>query len=287
MSRHPADETLAAFADGRLKVDAREEMIEHLASCDDCRSIHELLAGAQDAGVIDPPARVVHGNFGKRALVPLAAAAAAAIVFFTPPVQEQVAAWRTGGVSELVAAAEELRMRDIEGRLAGFPHKELKGVDRSGETQPQIDDTKLPLYALADDIDVDASASPKKMRAAGLLLLLLGQREAAIEKLEEALTAAGGNDPVLLNDLSAAYLEASQWSVPNAAQRALELADRSWTLRHSPEAAWNRAYAYEHLGRDAEALAAWREYLKLDPQSEWADEVRTKRIPYIDAMSQP
>jgi tetratricopeptide (TPR) repeat protein len=289
MMSHPADETLAAFADGRLSAPEQEAFITHLGECDDCRVIYDAVADIQEAEaedgegelahVVAPPAPVVvRGKFGRKVAGWVAAAAAVAVIFFLPPVQERVAAYRTKGVSRLVTAAGELKQRDVEGRLAGFPHKPLKEVIRGAESVP-FDPEKVPIYLAGESIDVDATDSPQKMRAAGLLLLLQGEREAAIEKLEGALKAAGNDDPVLLNDLSAAYLEADQHQVPGAANRALELAERSWQLRKTPEAAWNRALAYQGLEKKREALDAWHEYLKLDSQSEWAAEVRARHLP--------
>lgn len=279
--RHPADETLAAFADGRLTAHAREEMIEHLASCDDCRSVYDAVADAQDAGVIERLAPVVHGNFGKPLIATLAAAAAATIVFFTPPVQNEVAEWRTGGVSRLVEASASAKDRMSDGRLAGgFPYKPAKRVLR-GEKKSEtvaIDFDNVEVLSAAANIDrEDETPSAKQLRARGVADLVVGQRESAIANLEAALRAARKDDPVILNDLSAAYLAESKWLRDKAlAAKALQTAERSLRVRRTPEAMWNRAVALQKLEKDSDAIRAWQEYLAVDSTSEWATEARTQ-----------
>lgn len=281
MSRHPPDETLAAFADGRLNPRDREEMIEHLASCDDCRSVYDAICGAQDEGVIERAPDIVHGSFGKPMIATLAAAAAATIVFFTPPVQKEVAKWRSGGVSELVEASASAKDRVSEGRLAGgFPYKPVKPVLR-GENKNKtgaIDSENYELLAAAAEIDhEDKTPSAKVLRARGLADLVLGERKSAIAHLEAALRAAGEEDPVILNDLSAAYLAESKWSDDEAlAAKALQTADRSLRVRTTPEAMWNRAVALKMLEKKSDAIRAWQEYLSSDSTSEWATEARAK-----------
>lgn len=280
------DETLAAFADGRLDAYGRDEVITHLASCDECRAIYDMVMDAKDAGLIEQPSApaVVRGHFGRNALIAaLATAAAVTVVFFTPPVQRQIAQYRTGGVSELVEAAGELPQRDVDGRLAGgFPYKHLKGVPRSGGDGQPFDLGKVALRVAQDDIEKRRPDTVRELRASGLAHLLLGEREKAIAKLQRALDMAGGSDPQLLSDLAAAWLEQSQWSGNlDGAMRARDLAERSWRIQETPEAAWNRALAYQRLEQHDAALAAWRDYLLLDDASPWAAEVRERHIPAL------
>jgi hypothetical protein len=275
MSRHPADETLAEFADGKLNGRARRTMIEHLASCDDCRSIYDVIADAQDADVIDRYAPIP-GNFGKVAISTLAVAAAATIVFFTPPVQERVAAWRTGGVSRLVSASEGLDKRPVAGRLAGFPHSPFD-TPRGDE---KAEFAKMILQGTAASVIEESDGeSVKELRAKGLGHLLLGERDEAVNALELASKAAGGNDPLILSDLAAAYLERARFpgGKPMDLASARETADRAWKMKKTPETAWNRAHILEYAN-DPGANAAWNAYLELDSTSPWAQEVREKHL---------
>lgn len=310
MSRHPADETLAAFVDGRLGAAEGDQVIEHLASCDDCRSLFDMIGDVMEAegierepladpeAIVDPePAvdpqpvierapAVVPGRFGRRAVISLLAAAAAVAVVFTPPVQERIESYRTGGVSRLVKASESLSQRDLESRLAGgFPYKELKRTNRGPDDGP-FDLEKTEIFKVMAELEDRPSA--KELRALGVGQLLLARNEkdvaaaieGAIATLERALKAAGGNDPDLLNDLSAAYIDLARWtSDAQAAGQALNFAERSWGLKKSSEAAWNRALALEKLNRREDALKAWQQYLAIDSSSPWAAEVRNDRIP--------
>ncbi len=265
MSRHPADETLAEFADGKLNGRARRTMIEHLASCDDCRSIYDVIADAQDADVIDRYAPIP-GNFGKVAIGTLAVAAAATIVFFTPPVQERVAAWRTGGVSEIVELTKSSPQRRIEGRLAGdFVYGEFTTYRNANEKK--VDYEQMQLEQAATEV--------RSSRAKGLALLLAGKHDEAIAELNRAIQRAGADDPILINDLAAAYLERSRFenNAPKDLPVARQLTEKAWSLSKTPEIAWNRALALQYAG-DKDAEIAWNDYLNLDSTSKWAQEVR-------------
>jgi len=273
ISPHPANELLAEYADGKLAGRKAEEVFVHLDACDDCRAIWDAIADAKDEGVIeraDAPV-VVHGNFGRKvAIGTVAAAAAAAAIFFTPPVQDRLEFRRTGGVSALIEATNQMPQRETQGRLAGFEYKPPKSIKR-GENDEN--DVPLDLYQAAGDIEkrLDDTPSAQQLRALGLSYLLTGQKDTGIEMLARA-HAAAPNDPVVMNDLAAAYLHTGD------AAKALELAEKARRREPSPEAAWNRALALEYLQRDVEARAAWEEYLRLDPKSEWANEVRKDHL---------
>lgn len=273
---HPADETLAAFVDGRLTPRGREAVLEHLVACDDCRSIFDALCDAQEAGVIERAEPVVvRGDFGRRAVIAALAAAAVVAVVFTPPVRREIDFHRTGGVSTLVDAAEQTKKRTIEGRLAGgFPYKPYEEPKRSGQRQDPLDD--LTLTAAKFKVEDRASSDHAK----GLAHLLTGEREAAIHLLERA---AANGDPRVLSDLAAAYLEAHKWDPEGGyAVRARDAAQRSLALARTPEAAWNLAVAYQALDDRANARKAWQDYLQLDPSSPWAADVRDHYLPDLD-----
>jgi hypothetical protein len=121
--------------------------------------------------------------------------------------------------------------------------------------------------------------------------LLLGNTDAAIDTLHEALLAETGRHRVvdaiddstdvrMLNDLSAALSNRTAVH-PKMDDEALRCAEKAWRIGRSPEAAWNRAIATEALngaGSDA-ARSAWRDYLERDPASPWAKEALKRLEP--------
>lgn len=280
IARHLPRESLAAFSDGNVESAERAEVINHLASCDDCRALYELVEDAKSFGVVPPT--VVKGNFGRRfSVAALAAAAAVAILLFTPATRRWIDLKRTGGVSELVEATESMPKRSVKGRLSGFPYRDLKPTYRNAGSTTS-DEEQWALQAAAAEIELRKGKSPREMRALGLARLLTDDRDAAVATLNEASAKAGGDDPVILSDLSAAYLERARLTElekqrPDA-ERALAAAEKSWTIAKTPEAAWNRALAYGLAGRKQEAINAWNDYLALDPSSPWAEEARSEHL---------
>ena len=93
-----------------------------------------------------------------------------------------------------------------------------------------------------------------------------------MQTLGEALSESGGldasTDVALISDYSAALsTRAAQMRSSDSAALAARAAERAWSLRHTPETAWNRAVALD-------TPAAWRDYLALDETSDWAREAR-------------
>lgn len=280
MTRHLPQESLAAFSDGNVESAERVEVINHLASCDDCRALYELVEDAKSFGVIQPT--VVKGNFGRRFSVSvLAAAAVVAFLLFTPATRQWIDFQRTGGVSELVEATQSMPQRYVQARLSGFPYRDLHRTVRSGGTT-ESEEEQWALQAAAARIELRNGTSTRELRGLGLSRLLTDERDAAIDTLNKALAKAGGDDPVLLNDLAAAYLERARSNEPEEGRQDADLglaaAEKSWKIAKSPEAAWNRALAYELAGRKPEAINAWNDYLVLDPSSPWAEEARLDHL---------
>jgi CHAT domain-containing protein len=113
--------------------------------------------------------------------------------------------------------------------------------------------------------------------------ILIGHAEAAVAALTPI--AEDHRDPATWNNLAAAhYVLAEERDSIEHLEAALVAADQ--TLRfddRNSEALFNRALILEryHL-RDA-AISAWRDYLTVDAESEWAAEARSR----LDALSRP
>jgi tetratricopeptide (TPR) repeat protein len=113
--------------------------------------------------------------------------------------------------------------------------------------------------------------------AGGVADLVGGDLDAAATALESAARARPRNSR-FESDLAAAYLaRAKARNDLQDAQRALDAADRA--LARDPrlfEALYNRALALETLGRSDDARTAWRQYVALEPDSQWRAEAQSK-----------
>jgi Flp pilus assembly protein TadD len=272
MSPHAVDEeTLAAFADGRLEEKANAGVRAHLGDCALCRDTLDVIAGAQSEEIIPRQAPIIRSDRFRYA-VPLAAAAAVAI-FFLPPVQERIDKYRTGGTSELVAASEYVSKRTHEARLsADFPHRPAQRLRGAGDDDRHRGEFELEraVATILADVPED-STSVRKLRARAMAELLDGKRNAAVATMEKAVRLAGDPDASMLSDLAAMYLERGQ---EGDAEIALRHAQNAWKREQTPPVAWNLALAHERTGRTVEAKQMWNEYVRLDPSSAWANEAR-------------
>jgi tetratricopeptide (TPR) repeat protein len=278
MNTHLSSEQIAAFVDGRLREQQRRESENHFASCDECREVFLAVSDAVEEGVTGEEASKVVPIHPARKWPAVAALAAAAAVgvFFLPPVRNEIQDYRTGGISKLVRAAEFSDKRPIEGRLSGgFAHKAFSRPRGLGEQ----DGENLQLKIAAIDVEKASPSSAPDYRANAVIKLLVGkpnERTDAIPLLEKAVSL-NGNDPSLLNDLAAAYIERGDY------ERAVTVAERAWSMEKTPEIAWNRALAYDDLEKRVEAIRAWEDYLKLDPDSAWSTEAKSK----LDTLRNP
>ena len=260
MTDCPELESLAAFHDGRLPEADRLRVLEHAASCGECMDILEGLAAAKEANVLQ--SNVVRGGFGRRGWAGAAAAAVMAGWLILGPLSQR-------GMHKLVAAAGKLDERPVAARLsADFPYQK-HSPERGGDEE----NVQYAFEADAWDVAANSSSSAKGRHAAGVAFLLLGpkEREQAMNALEEA-NAKDPNNPAILIDLSAAYHSLGKY------KEALEKANQALAIERTPAALWNRALAIEQLRPKQEAIAAWNEYLAVDPSSPWATEAKEKHL---------
>lgn len=267
----PSDETLAAFIDGRVDADTRGRVVEHLAGCSECYSVFigstEMpVATATDASNVRPFRRT------RYAIASMAVAAAAAIGFFITPAGQRL--YQPAGLAALADAAPSART--FSGRLSGFPYREPAPVARGAESDPSRNPANYKLMDVAAKVQANAIKSPtaEHLHALGVSQLLLGNANDAVQTMADALQKSGGldasTDVALLSDYSAA-LSSRAAQTRNADDTALaaRAAERAWSLRRSPETAWNRAVALD-------SKSAWNDYLTLDSSSDWAREARAR-----------
>ena len=267
----PSDETLAAFIDGRVDADTRGRVVEHLAGCSECYSVF-IGATEMPVATVTDTSNVRPFRRARYAIASIAVAAAAAIGFFITPAGQRL--YQPAGLDALADAAPSART--YSGRLSGFPYREQAPIARGAESDPSRDPANHELMGVAAKVQQKAIKSPtaKNLHALGVSQLLLGNANDAVQSLAGALQQSGGldasTDVALLSDYSAALSSrAAQTRNANDTVLATRAAERAWSLRRSPETAWNRAVALD-------TAAAWNEYLKLDSSSDWAREARER-----------
>jgi tetratricopeptide (TPR) repeat protein len=262
---HPTDETLAAFTDTKLSPAERQEVIRHVAECAECR---DVIVMTTEIKAVEAPAENVK-PFPWKKVAPLAAAAAAVVAMFVaiPSLRERL--WRGDAAMRAAAEIEDgFEKRQTAARLSlDDTYKPAISIVRGGKkTDPAIQ--ILIAAGKAEEI-AEKRTTAKNLHAAGLLYLLGGERDKAVEKLEGA--AAAESSAAVLNDLAAAYLTRGH---DDDYARALDYANRALQIERTPAGLWNRALALDRLTRNREAIAAWNEYLAADSSSQWAAEAR-------------
>ncbi|HSY49011.1 MAG TPA: CHAT domain-containing tetratricopeptide repeat protein [Thermoanaerobaculia bacterium] len=195
---------------------------------------------------------------------------------------------------KLVAAADALEYRVIDGRLSGgFRFKPQQSIVRNGAEPARS--TTLRHLATAIAEAAYQSRSVENLHALGVAQLLLGRYDDAVDSLNEALisdSATGdlvqalGKDTnaALLLDVSGAYQARGQYRErPQDFVVAIEAAERAWSLARTPEVSWNRALAIESMHLRDDAKLAWSDYLALDSDSLWTQQARRR----LDALRAP
>jgi tetratricopeptide (TPR) repeat protein len=163
--------------------------------------------------------------------------------------------------------------RVIEPRLTGgFAYAVPPAVVRGAEARALPPEVLIAAAGTRSDVAARDDAAGRSARAAADLLL--GNSAQAIQGLETAVAARP--TAARYSNLAAAYLVHARSSGDTAdIGRALAAADHALALNgRLPEAYFNRALAVEASGDASAAEAAWRAYLAVDPDSEWAREAR-------------
>ena len=287
-------EMLAAYIDKRLPPDARAVVEAKLAADPDSYELLVELIHAREAlkdqlpqdeeqpepeERTDPQAAVVP-------LVPrapktkvwaiaggvLAAAAALVLIVRLQPEMLQPETTEPRMVA-LVAAAGELRV--TESRLTGgFRHAPAPAVTRGAGAEPTLN---VGLLKAAGDIQAAArnEASASNLHAEGIAQLLIGNRDGAIQALENAAAMSEGRGAIW-SDLAAAYLARGD-AEGNAADysRALEAVTKALATENPPlpETLFNRALAAEKLNQAADARRFWQDALAAESDPAWKTEI--------------
>jgi tetratricopeptide (TPR) repeat protein len=222
-----------------------------------------------------PEVNVVRGvwTLKRRVLLalPLAAAAVAALLMLWS--KPRVAG---NGMRAVIAASVALDYRPSLARLSGdFPYRNAKPRLRGGNDAGSTP-ASASLWAIIERLRQDGG----ERHALGVSYLLIGRSKDAVVTLEQALRSATNqrgelaeairrsHDGALLNDLAATYLALDN---PALQPHALEAVQRAWAIERTPAISWTRAVVIDSYHIRERSIAAWRDYLALEPRSQWSD----------------
>jgi CHAT domain-containing protein len=177
-------------------------------------------------------------------------------------------------IENVATALGERRL--FEPRLTGgFSYGPCTGSPRCADFpaagSPDWDDLVGSLRRL--EAESGDGAQPFHYR--GVASLLVSRNGQAVEELREAARQAP-DDAQIRNDLATGLdVLAAEQGDPVLLIEALGAAEEAVRLDPAlPEARFNRALILEHLYLIDQAFEAWDAYLRLDPDSPWADEAR-------------
>jgi tetratricopeptide (TPR) repeat protein len=201
--------------------------------------------------------------------VPLAAAAVLLVLWSRPGVA-------ANGMRAVIAASAALDYRPSLARLSGdFPYRDVKPRLRGGNDAGSSP-ASASLWAVIERLRQDGG----ERHALGVSYLLVGRPKDAVATLEQTLRSATNQrgelaeairrsrDAALLNDLAATYLALNN---PALQPLALEAVQRAWAIERAPAIAWTRAVVIDSYHIRERSIAAWRDYLALEPRSQWSD----------------
>lgn len=185
---------------------------------------------------------------------PLPAVAPIAVSTPGPPVRRRTPAWIAGVVGAALAAVLIAGLRTKRSRPAQVPSQSRSVLEPAGAAQPPAKVADAAAYAQAME--------------QGESLISKGKYKAAVVEFKRAVDLRPTSQPALLA-LGDAYLEAD---LPKSAVEPLEAA--ALLDAKNSRAQLLLGTAYQSLGRNADAIAAYRRYLTLEPQGRFSRDVQ-------------
>lgn len=183
---------------------------------------------------------------------------------------------REPSIDQLIASAYaqqrpfELRISDA----AYGPLRQERAGERSSFSQPT--DLLRAKYLIKEKL-TSRPDDETLLAASGRIELLEGHYEEAIRTFARLLGAKPDSQPLLI-DLAIAYFQrAEAGDRATDYGQAIELLSRALAKKPDDRVAlFNRAIALEKMYVYNEAIRDWEHYLRVDPRSEWAAEVRRR-----------
>jgi tetratricopeptide (TPR) repeat protein len=250
---------LAAFAEGALAPEKRNDIERHVSNCPECPVvIGEVTRFLAESGH-------VNRGYAFRKRWGLIAATIGAIGI-------SIAAWRVSlrdPVQNLRRIAADSPERTYEGRLHDFAFTRFRSP-RGDVSSP----VPIELQAEVENL-ARWSQDAEVLHARGIAALLAHDpREAA--RLMDAAIRLAPNRAESWSDLAVAELARARLD-DRLLPSALLAADRAVALAPSwPDTHYNRGIVLEQLGRDAEAIRAYRTALAHETSERWRDEIRSR-----------
>ncbi len=266
------EETLTDYLEGGLDPAMKLASEVHLIACDECRirlgSFMRLLkeeVGAEEAAAVESIAQ--QWNKSKHKMprrtgtfpnwlsrwVAVAAALAIAVVAVSMVIHRQAQPKSAGEIVQLLLSQN----RPFESRLANEPHLPIlrtRGVEDPGVA-----------YGLIAGEMTRLSADSHQM---GRFYLLQKEFGRAISYLEIAEPEVGA-EAAVHNDLGVAYMESDAPRLEQAGEEFRHALDKDPLFA---PAVFNRALLYERINTPEKAVAEWKRYIQLDPNSDWGKE---------------
>ena len=304
----PSDEEWMNLAAGLVNESESERMLDHAASCDHCGPL--LRVAAADLAVQPTPEEDLilntlassHGEWQKRIAKRLARtmptipnqkpntlafwlkigslrprlALSAVVILLIGFATTWFFRSRSGTNVDRLLAEAYTQQRTLELRIPGAvyaPLRQERGA-RSSLEKPS------PLLKAEFEIKEQLTTKPEDptiLAAKGKAEILEWQYDEAMKSLKHALDLRPGSAD-LLCDLATAYVQRGDTeNRPIDYGQAIEYLGQ--VLQKEPNnnvALFNRAIVEERLQLIEQAIKDWEEYLRIDPQSEWANEARKR-----------
>ncbi|HEX8922038.1 MAG TPA: tetratricopeptide repeat protein, partial [Pyrinomonadaceae bacterium] len=285
------DEVIDQYLSNELSSDEREAFEQYFLRTPErarklrfARAFGKYVADAADVSSPPVPHRA-RDIFRRLFASPIRVAAAALVV-----VSFSLLAWwvfirsNSPEVKEGLVALREAysQARPLEARITGFEKYAPWSVTRGGSSQTEVDSLSLNRAELILLTAERASPGSISKHALGQFYLAKRNYDQAIDLFEKALKT-DENNARIYNDLGVAIFEKerAERSGDESGKdiepltRSVVQFDKAIELDNAlSEAYFNRALAYQEMMLRQQAEESWREYLRRDSTSPWADEAR-------------
>ena len=179
--------------------------------------------------------------------------------------------------AEQLLAQAYTEHRTLEMRIPGAKFAPMRVERGSGESSLDKPPSLLKAEALIAESLAKNPDDPTWLQARARADLLDGNYESAIQALLRALETRP-DSPQLLTDLGSAYFLRAE-SAGHAIDYGNAIESLGKALAKSPDdpvALFNRGVTCERMFLYAQAVDDWEHYLRVDPQGEWAEDVRKR-----------
>jgi CHAT domain-containing protein/Flp pilus assembly protein TadD len=292
------EDLIDQYLGGKLDENDRERFEQHFLCTPErfrkvkfARAFSKYVASAPEVEGATPRGRRPWANFWFTFLSPARVAATALVIIGC-----SILAWvyfnSNSGVDRGLAAlhAAYRDSRPAEARITGFNYAPFS-VTRDG-SQPRVDSISRDQAERILRDAAEENPGPSSKHALGQLYLADRKYDQAISLFEEALKANERNAR-LHNDLGVALFQKGTTErhddgtgedIESLARSVVHFNRAAELDGWLSEALFNQALAYQRMMLRGQAAESWREYLRHDSSSPWADEAR-RNLKLLDESS--